>query len=489
MAEPLRSAILLPPLVCIYAFLLHWVYSTHVSPQFSYMGYGYTEPSPIAATISVLITIGVAFALPRRLDRASSIVLWILFTVAVAPSILMAPYTGYVDEGVAIQIGLVVGATYALVALAQSPTPRPLNFHVRPQTLWILLAVFSLLTYSLLLFTQGLRLNFLSILDVYDVRAEFADEVRRIGALGYLVTAQANVINPLLAAVGLTRRNWPLLTTAVAAQFVLYSTTGYKHVLFAVLAWAVMALLLRAHGKMTHANLVMWGASGVVLIAALVDTLLSTNLSTSLFSRRFILTPGLFTSVYVAFFSENPQAHLGYSVLAPFVDYPYDTTPPYLIGDWIAGNPTMSSNANLFADGFANFGFLGMIGAGAVLLVYLRLLDRAAVGLPIVLVGFVTVIPAVALSNASILTSMLSHGLVAAWLVLALMSRPTSAEQQFLPRDPTQKRSRGIAEMVGDYWRNHRQTPDTTPRPPMLDDVEDSTVARGSVGERGGAHT
>ncbi|MBM7469477.1 hypothetical protein JOD62_002025 [Microbacterium keratanolyticum] len=472
--------------MCIYAFLLHWVYSTHVSPQFSYLGYRYEEPSPVAVTISVLITIGVAFALPRRLDRASSIVLWILFTVAVAPSILMAPYTSYVDEGVAIQIGFVVGATYALVALAQSPNPRPLNFHVRPRTLWIVLAVFSLVTYSLLLFTQGLRLNFLSILDVYDVRAEFADEVRRVGALGYLVTAQANVINPLLAAVGLTRRNWPLLTTAVAAQLVLYSTTGYKHVLFAVLAWAVMALLLRAHGKMTHANLIMWGASAMVLVAAVADALISTNIATSLFSRRFILTPGLFTSVYVGFFSENPQAHLGYSVLAPFVDYPYDVPPPYLIGDWIAGDPAMSSNANLFADGFANFGFLGMIGAGAVLLVYLRLLDRAAVGLPIVLVGFVTVIPSVALSNSSILTSMLSHGLVAAWLALALMGRPTAAEQEFLPRDVTRPRSRGIVEMLGDRWRKRRRALDRPSYARSLDDMAPA-AAHDSVDETSGA--
>ncbi len=425
-------------LVALYAWALHWIYATQVAPDFDYMGYHYEDPDPLTAVVTVAIAIGVAYALPRFMDRASSIVLWVLYTVAVAPSILMAPYTSYVSDATAIQVGLAIGAVYAIVALAQSPRPKPLTIRVSARTLWIVLALLSVLTYSLLHVAYGLRLSFLPVLDVYDVRAEFADELRGVAALGYLVTTQANVVNPLIAALGAVRRNWGLVFVAIAAQLVLYSTTGYKHILFSILAWAVMVAVLRVRGEATRGSLLLWGATGVMLVSALVDTLLSTNLATSLFSRRFILTPGLFTSVYVSFFSENPKANLGYSVLAPVVDYPYEANPPQIIGEWLAGKPGMSANANLFADGFANFGLVGVVGAGAILLVYLRVLDRASAGLPIALVAVVVVIPAVALSNSSILTSMLSHGLVAALVLLALVNRP--APSALFPGSMTRSR-------------------------------------------------
>ena len=230
------------------------------------------------------------------------------------------------------------------------------------------------------------------------------------------------------------------MAVAVGGQLILYSTTGFKHVLFGILAWLVMVIVLRRKGTQTRGSSLLIGATALVLIAAVIDSLASSNLATSLFSRRFIFTPGVFTSIYVRFFSENPHAHLGHSILRPFVDYPYELNPPYLIGEWMAGNPALAANANLFADGFANFGYAGMVGAGAVLLVYLRFLDRAAVGLPIVMSGMVVVIPAVALSNTSVLTGMLSHGLVAAVLLLALVPRDTPSEQELAEAKSQRKR-------------------------------------------------
>jgi hypothetical protein len=58
-----------------------------------------------------------------------------------------------------------------------------------------------------------------------------------------------------------------------------------------------------------------------------------------------------------------------------------------------------------------------------VLLVYLKILDRVSVGLPVGVAAMVMTMPAVALSNTSILTAMLSHGLVVAVILLALTPR------------------------------------------------------------------
>lgn len=417
-----------PLLVAIYGTVLHRVYAELITIPFGYLGYRYEAPTLEAQIVAWMIATAVIYTLPRRLNRPSSVMLWVLFSVTVAPSILMAPYTSYLAPRDALIMSFVVAGVFSIVALAQSKQPRPLGWNVSPTSLWIVLAIFSGTTYLLLMFTQGLSFEFLAILDVYDVRAEYVDEIRSVGILGYLVTTQANVVNPLIAARGFVHRKWSLVAVAVVGQLILYSTTGFKHVLFGILAWFVMVVVLRRKGGDTRGSRLLIGATVLVLFAAIVDSLASSNIATSLFSRRFIFTPGVFTSIYVRFFSENPQAHLGHSILRPFVDYPYELNPPYLIGQWMANNASLAANANLFADGFANFGHLGMIGAGAVLLVYLRFLDRAAVGLPMIMSGVVVVIPAVALSNTSVLTGMLSHGLVAAVVLLALVPRDTPTE-------------------------------------------------------------
>lgn len=437
-----------PLLVGAYAAILHWVYSTIITVPFAYLGYRYTAPEIEPTVIVWLIASAVAYALPRSLSRPSSVMLWTLYVVTVAPSILMAPYTSYLPVDLALTMSFVVGAVYIAVALGQKGERSSLDWHVSPTTLWIVLAVFSIATYVLLMLTQGLSFQFLQILDVYDVRAEYADEVQSVGVLGYLVATQANVVNPLIAARGFVHRKWSLVGVAVIGQLILYSTTGFKHVLFGILAWFVMILVLRRRGTNTRGSVLLLGAGALIIVAAIADQLAKSNLMTSLFSRRFIFTPGVFTSVYVKFFSENPQAHLGHSVFRAFVDYPYELSPPYMIGTWMARNSTLAANANLFADGFANFGWLGVIGAGAVLLIYLRFLDRAAVGLPIVLSAVVVVIPAVALSNTSVLTGMLSHGLVAAVVLLALVPRDVELGEFGLPakrvRDRGRKNRTGI---------------------------------------------
>ncbi|WP_314146316.1 hypothetical protein [uncultured Leifsonia sp.] len=420
---PARELIAIPVGVVLYAVVLWWVYATLVTPTFSYLGYRYAAPDFGLEVLAVIITIAVALVLPRKMAKASSIVLWMLFVITVAPTILMAQYTSYLDPGEALVLGLVVALVFAGVSLALRGTNRPLRLHVSPTTFWVVVAVFSLVTYLLLAVTQGLSLRFVSFFDVYDVREEYASNLDGSGLLNYLVFTQANVVNPIIIARGIATRRPLWIVLGVLGELILYSGTGFKSMIFAIPAWFIVAFLFRRRGRAVDGLSLVWGAAALMVLAAAVDELADSSIATSLLSRRFIITPGVFTSVYTAFFSSHPQVHLGHSILRPWVDYPYNQTPPHVIGDWMAGLPTMAANANLFADGFANFGWAGVVGAGLVLLVYLRLLDRAAVGIPLGVTGMVMTMPAVALSNTSVLTAMLSSGLAVGLLLLAFYPR------------------------------------------------------------------
>lgn len=420
---PFREFVGIPLAILIYAVVLHWVYSELVTGLFYYLGYRYAEPTWQIMVIAYAIAVVTALTLPRKIGKPSAAVLWILYTVTVAPGILMAPYTGYLDDGEAITLSLVIGAVFSGVALKSRGTPKPLRMHVSPASFWLVLGVFSVTTYGLLAFTQGLSLRYISFDDVYDVRSEYDDQLAGIGILSYLVFTQANVVNPVIIARGILAKRFLPVFLGILGQLVIYSGTGFKSILFSIPAVLIIAAMFYRKSAPAGVMLV-WGGTALMLLAASADAIQGSHIFTSLFSRRFLITPGVFSSVYVGFFSDHPQTHLGHSVLRWWVEYPYgDMTPPYVIGQWMANLPTMAANANLFADGYGNFGWAGVIGAGVVLLVYLKILDRVSVGLPVGVVAMVMTMPAVALSSTSVLTSMLSHGLVVAVILMALAPR------------------------------------------------------------------
>lgn len=283
--------------------------------------------------------------------------------------------------------------------------------------MWAVVAVHSLVTYALLTATVGLSLRFIALDDVYDVRAVYADEASSSGLLGYLLSGQANVINTMIIVRGLMKRNWTLLIVGVAGQMVLFSGTGFKTILFSFPAVLLVGLLMRRRTPRSGLWLVI-GSVALMAASAVADEVQGGLTWTSLFSRRFLITPGLLTSVYADFFSQNPVAQLSGSVLRWWVDNPYDQSIPREVGQYLLPGSQLAANANLFADGLANFGPAGVIGVGALLLAFLRVVDRASRGLPVAVGAMVMVMPSVTLSNTSLLTAMLSHGLAVGVLLL-----------------------------------------------------------------------
>lgn len=435
---PIRELVVLPITVGAYAFVLHAVYASQVSPVFSYLGYRYSEPDFGIALLSVFALYVAALASPRHLHRASSTLLWVLFVVTVAPAMLMPSYAGNLEPDIAMTTSFFVGATWVGVCMiVRFHNPgRGLGWGTSPTTFWMIIIGFSVATYAIASMTVGLSFEFVGILDVYDVREDYVARLEGAGLLSYFLIAQANVVNPLLMAWGLLRSTALVIAAGVLGQLVLYSATGFKTILFSLAAVGVLALFLRFSRRRDGASL-MLGGVGVMVLAAAIDIAQNGYLITSLFSRRFLMTPGMLMSAYVEFFEGNPKALLAHSVLSPWIDYPYSYSPPRVIGSWLVGSPTTAMNANLFADGFANFGWVGIPAAGLVLAIFLCILDRAAVGLPLELTALVVVMPAVALSNASVLTSMLSHGLLAAVLVLAFAPRDGIAGAETSKAGPT----------------------------------------------------
>ena len=401
---------------------IHLSYEFLVAPLYTYMRLSYTAPDlPIYAAMLALI-IGMSFLMPMRMARLSDFVLWALFVLVVVPSLTISYLARSLPDGTQLMLGLIVTICFSTAILAGRVEPRKLGARVprlSARAFWIGVSVLSGLTYVSLVASGSFRLSLPGLGEVYTVRTAFdaANSANRL--LAYLLPNQANVINPMLMAIGVVKRRSLLIVAGAVGELILYGAAGHKSVLFAIPAVIVVALVFRGR-RPPAAALVPAGFTAVILGSAAVDAFLGTPWLTSLFTRRFIDVPGLLTGAWVSVFSHDPQVHFSYSFLSPFLHYPYQIGPPYVVAEHYFGVASMNANANLFADGYANFGWAGMAFESAILIAILLLANAFSRRVPLQAAAMVFVMPVVALSNTSVLTSLFTHGVVLALLILML---------------------------------------------------------------------
>lgn len=441
----IRSFIIVPASVAIYALVLDLTYATTIQPAFAYVGYQRIEPGFEVRVVVWLLVVGLALILPRTPRRASQFVLWVLFVVVVAPTVLMLPVMGPMPawHGVGFGAGLSAAFTLTICSAARRTEAIPMRLNLSRTSFWLAMILFSCVVYAYVFVTAGINLQFVSVLDVYDVRGDYREAAAEAGLLGYLVATQANVVNPIIIACAIRERRWLLVVTAIAGQLVLYTSTGFKSILFSLVA--ILAILIFFKFGKQRLSALLIGASGLLLSTQILDSISGGIIWTSIFGRRFLFTPARLSGLYFEWYSNNPLSLLGNSILAPWVHTGYHYGPARTISIFATGTPNTSLNANVYASGFAEFGWFGVVAVAVLVGVYLRILDRAASALPVWIGSVVAVMPAVTLANSAFQSALLSHGLLASILVLA-----------FVPRERNHVVPRQVAHEVN-YGTHRRQ--------------------------------
>jgi hypothetical protein len=146
----------------------------------------------------------------------------------------------------------------------------------------------------------------------------------------------------------------------------------------------------------------------------------------SLFIRRLALSPGMNTYLYYEYFVDRPKVHLEYGLLSGVLYNPYPQAPARLLGRAYFTVET-SVNANLWADGYANFGFYGLAFFTLCLGALFVVVDGITRGRDVRLSALVMVGPGFSLVNSALFTAFLTHGLWLAVLLLAVMPASVDA--------------------------------------------------------------
>jgi hypothetical protein len=375
---------------------------------------------------SLLISLVPVAWMPLRSERPSLVVYYLLYLLVVIPTCLVPGYTGDLGAAALIKLQVSILAVFGLLGLFyRLPLLDLPKIKVSRFFYYALIFGLSALCYATITYFAGLPTSFPSIFNVYGVREEFK-AITGPFVLDYAMDWQANVINTYLMAGGLVYRKPWLFIIGLLGQAFIYGESANKGVFFSGLFCIALYYILKAFKRMSLG--VLCGITIFVALCIVADLATQTITMSSLFVRREMFIPGLLTSQYFDFFSHNPQVMLGHSVLKGFVNYPYAVEPAYLIGEFYFGHANMSANANLWADGYANFGYLGFLLVSLILGGWLWLVDSSAQGhsrkLAVLMVG----IPSLVLANTALLTAFANHGLLLTLLLVYLLPEEEPAK-------------------------------------------------------------
>ncbi len=421
-----------------YYWLLCLADRTILAPAFGYQGLGYQSVSILTQICIVGLIVLCTTLTPVRLRQPSDGVLYVLLPLVVIPVLTIAA-TDDLFASVAHSLIIDVTGAYLLLATCSMLPRRPIKAAARQprRRPWTLAIILSIVSYTMMFVTFGVHLQLLSFSDVYGVRAAFGEQAN--GATGYLLDWQANVINPVFIVYGIRSRRRLILLTGVFGDFLIYCTTGFKSIVFSVLAIVAFlpAMRKRGSGAMPPATGVRLGAASAVLVATsyLIDTFSHSIAWTSLFVRRLSLVPGVNTAYYFQYFSNEPKSHLGYGLVAKLLGEGGTISPTRQIAIFAYHTTIGNPNANLWADAYANFGQLGIVLFTLILAGFLWFYDRLAGNVDRQEATILLMVPALSLANSALLTSLLTHGLLLTLLVITQWPRvsPQSAEPAGMP--------------------------------------------------------
>ncbi len=423
----------------VMAFIVtfHLSYLYLISPQYGYQGFVYAPGEPTIVPISFVLALLPSLSLPLRLSKPSAFVLWLLYLMVYVPVQLMLAYTSGswpLEYLLPFQLCLLASMLVASLVprLPVLPLPRLL---IPAWVFWLVVLSYVALVFTALFKTFGLRGLAANLTEVYKVRLEAREALAGAGRwMGYALRWLSEAINPFLMAVGLSERRRLFLVLGILGQVLIYSFDATKSTLGSiVLIVAVFYLLSRSFRA--YARHFVLAFLSIFPLVAMLDGLMGRSVYTGLLLRRLFAVPGLLTSLYFDYFSNHPYfywAHTSYARLFGFtnINYPEYASPGFLIGDVYFRNPAGNANANLWADGYANAGLWGVALMTLLLMLLLWFYDSVSAKKDLRVALLLIAMPTYAITNTSLLTSLLSHGWLPAILLMWYYAPPRTKDKE-----------------------------------------------------------
>lgn len=374
---------------------------------------------PISYALTAITTTATALYCERHTGPSRVVLLLHLIAVIIPLQALVVAQFDYAQPEFA---GAVAVAFLASLVLAGN-TPAlavPRSGQVGRAALIFICALLTLYVYAALLGKSGLgRLNF-DLSKVYEVREEYLEGLAPLA--GYFVPWQGLVLNPALMLAALKRRSLLLGAIALGLQAVLFGVTGFRA--FLLMPGLLLGMYL-VGGRKHLAALALAGMMLLVGAALALYAWLDAPVIPALLVDRIIIIPAEIHYWYYDFFGTNAHAplQLSQSIFSGLATTHYHTPIAEVIA-WKYMGVAAWANVGLFADAYANFGYTGCALFALLFALVLKTLDAASHATDARVASALIAVQAFQLVNAGLLTTLLTHGLALAIVILWAFPMP-----------------------------------------------------------------
>jgi len=399
--------------IFLYKFILDLSYYFIISSVWSYSKFE-LHVNGMKLFESYFLLVVIFILIPKSSKKLSNIMIWLLILLSYVPMLTLFALK---DEP---RIFMYAVTAFWLTVFLLSHTPSvDLTILDRSRVIiYTLFVCLSIFVFLMIYRYSGFSFN-LDLTKVYEIRSKFSE--LKIPLAGYLFVWLGYIVNPLFFALFYIKRKWILVAFIVSLQLLLFSSTGNKTFLFALVF--VLALMWVMTRKYPLAYMAM-GLVGIVSLGILSCWLVGDVWISSLFTRRTLLDQPQQYFFYYDFFSKNGFTFLSqHHIFSLFLDYPYPLDPPHLIGKIYYGNPQSNANTGIVGDAYMNFGFLGLVLWSILIGLILKIVDSCSKGVDLRIGVAAIAMPVFSLINSALLTNLLTHGLLLVLLLLYLLPK------------------------------------------------------------------
>lgn len=206
------------------------------------------------------------------------------------------------------------------------------------------------------------------------------------------------------------------MSLVIIAQLLIFAMTGHKSFLLAPFLVSGVYMVWKSK------NAIIWiiiGAFLLVITSYVYFLITKDEFVPSLFIRKLFFVPARLHVLFYDFFSqpEHPFYMLSDSVLRFMVKNPYNMPMVRVIALEYWGREFWP-DVGYLGDAYGNFGIIGMFLFSMILGIILWVVDSVGSHLPSYFVAALIAMPAMALTESALFTTMLTHGLIPAVLIL-----------------------------------------------------------------------
>lgn len=382
--------------------------------------------------ISVTLSIIPAFLMKLTIDRPSQVLVFFLYFAVHIQSCILVPVISNSSFGV--QLVFLFFLTLAQLCLELRYLISLIRFkQIYIEKIFFWISFFSVITFSFIyLSIKGTSsLSSFSFIEVYGQRLELLEKSNSIGILFfYLSNWLGAVLIPFLLVVALVKKRHISTFLVIVLALVNFSMssnkTNYMNLLLVL--WGF--ILLQKFSRFLFSNLMAFSLIMIIFFLSFIDMINGLVIGDNyhffswIFFHRTFTNNGFLSAIYLdlmqnidyGFYQDSFLGWMRLSSQEPIA---------VLAGKSFTEVEGVHANANIWADAYANLGYLGILLSAFFLTILLHIYDSLSKDKSQFVSVLLIFVQASVIANTSVYTAILSNGFLVLFVLIASINKWT----------------------------------------------------------------